>query len=114
ELLNTFQGPLYALLGYRDTAPMDSGGGDQIAIEMAQAIIDTLGDDWDSYARKWCEINAKYPQTRTAAAIDNAGYWYINQKMAPGSHTHDARTMTGYDASKAEGTVMGPGPIPTK
>jgi hypothetical protein len=113
DLLTSQKGPLIAILGYRDTAPMDSGGGDQIAVEMAQAMIDTLGDDWDSYARKWCEINAKYKQTRTAAAIDNAGYWYINQRLAPGSHTHAERPLTGYDKNKAEGTVMGPGPIPT-
>ncbi len=56
--------------------------------------------------RKWVEINAKHPQTRTAAAIDNAGYWYINQKMAPASHTHEARTLSGYDPKKAEGTVI--------
>src|SRR5262249_17949035 len=113
DLLTSQKGPLIAILGYRDTAPMDSGGGDQIAVEMAQAIIDTLKDDWDSYARAWCEINAKYPQTRTAAAIDNAGYYYINQKMAPASHTHEKRPLAGYDSTKPEGTVIGPGPIPT-
>ena len=74
---------------------------------MAQAMIHTLGDDWDAYARKWIEINAKYPQTRTAAAIDNAGYWYVNQKWAAGSHTHAARTLSSYEANKPEGTVMG-------
>src|SRR5262249_25840587 len=107
------QGPLVAILGYRDTAPMDSGGGDQIALEMAQAMIDTLGDDWNAYARKWLEINAQDPQTRAAAGLDHAGYWYINQKMAPASHTHEARPLSGYDPKKAEGTVIGPGPIPT-
>jgi len=34
DLLNLTQCPLLAILGYRDTAPMDSGGGDQIAPEM--------------------------------------------------------------------------------
>ncbi len=51
DLLTSQQGPLIAILGYRDTAPMDSGGGDQIALEMAQAMIDTLGDDWNAYAQ---------------------------------------------------------------
>jgi hypothetical protein len=113
DLLTSQKGPLVAILSYRDTAPMDSGGGDRIALEMAQAMIDTLGTNWDAYARKWLEINAKYPQTRTASAIDNAGYWYINQKMAPASHTHEARPLAGYDPKKPEGTVIGPGPIPT-
>jgi hypothetical protein len=113
DLLTSQKGPLVAILGYRDTAPLDSGGGDQIALEMAQAMIHTLGTDWNAYARKWLEINAKHPKTRTAAAIDNAGYWYINQKMAPASHTHEARPLSGYDPNKAEGTVIGPGPIPT-
>jgi hypothetical protein len=113
DLLTSRNGPLVAILSYRDTAPMDSNGGDQVALEMATAMIDTLGNDWNSYARKWCEINAKHKQTRTAAAIDNAGYWYINQKMAPASHTHEARLLLGYDPKKPEGTVIGPGPIPT-
>jgi hypothetical protein len=112
KLLTSQEGPLLAILGYRDTAPMDSGGGDQIAKEMAQAIIDDLGDDWSRYARKWCEINAKYKQTHTASAVDNQGYYYINSKMAPASHTHAARKMPGFDATKPEGAVIGPGPIP--
>ena len=112
ELLTSRKGPLLAILGYRDTAPLDSGGGDTVALEMAQAMIDTLGNNWAAYARKWIEINAKYPQTRTAAAIDNAGYWYVNQKWAAGSHTHAARTLSSYDPSKPEGTVMGPVQLP--
>jgi hypothetical protein len=113
DLLTSRKGPLIAILGYRDTAPLDSGGGDQIALEMAQAMLDTLGEKWNDYARKWLDINAKYPQTRTAAAIDNAGYSYINQKMAPASHTHEERMMTGYNPKMAEGAVIGPGPVPT-
>jgi hypothetical protein len=111
DLLSSRKGPLVAILSYRDTAPLDSGGGDQIALDMAHAIVHTLGDNWDAYARKWLEINTKYRQTRTAAAIDNAGYWYINQKMAPASHTHAARQMAGYDPKKPEGAIIGPGPI---
>ena len=111
KLLFTHGGPLFAILSYRDTAPLDSGGGDQVAKEMAQAMT-KLGGDWDAYARTWVRINAKYPQTWTAAAMDGAGYWYINKKTAPASHTHDARPLPGYDPKKPEGTVMGPGPIP--
>jgi hypothetical protein len=74
---------LYAILGYRGTAPLDSIGGDQIAVEMAQAMVKSLGTNWKAYAPKWLEINAKYPLTRTAAAIDTAGYWYINLKQEP-------------------------------
>jgi hypothetical protein len=113
DLLTSRKGPLFALLSYRDTAPMDSNGGDDVAVEMAQVMIDTLKTDWAAYPRAWLEINAKRRQTRTAAAINNAGYWYINQKMAPASSTHPARPMRGYDPTKPEGTVMGPGPLPT-
>ena len=59
DLLTSHRRPLLAILGYRDTAPMDSGGGDQIAKEMAQAtILKTWATDLSRYARKWCEINA--------------------------------------------------------
>lgn len=113
ELLTSRQGPLLAILGYRDTAPLDSGGGNDVAVEMAQAMLDTLRNDWAAYPRRWLEINAKRPQTRTAAAIDNNGYWYINQKMAPGSHTHEARQLAGYDPKLPEGAIIGPGAVPS-
>jgi hypothetical protein len=79
---------------------------------MAKAIVKDLGTNWDAYARRWVEINAKLPQTRTAAAMDGAGYWFINKKIEPATSTHRARTLAGFDASKPEGTIMGPGPIP--
>jgi hypothetical protein len=111
KLLFLHGGPLFAILSYRDTAPLDKNGGDQVAKEMAEAII-KLGDDWDAYAPKWMEINAKRQQTWTAAAMDSAGYWYINKKMAPASSTHPARPLPGFKSDKKEGTIMGPGPIP--
>jgi hypothetical protein len=113
KLLFTQGGPLYAILSYRGTAPMDSNGGNLIAKEMAKAIVKDLRDDWDGYARRWVEINARYPQTRTAAAMDSSGYWYINQKMESATSTHGARELGGYDPRKPEGTIMGPGPIPS-
>jgi hypothetical protein len=117
KLLKAEGGPLVAILGYRGTAPLDrmgtgQVGGDQIAVEMAQAMIDVLKDDWKSYARKWVEINAKYPLTRTAAAMDARGYWYINQEKEPASHTHGERKLPGYDPKKPAGALMGPGPVP--
>jgi hypothetical protein len=117
KLLISKKGPLTAILSYRGTAPMDNMGakkigGNRIAEEMAQAMIDNLGTNWKAYARRWLEINAKYPITRTAAAIDTAGYWYINQKMEPASHTHEARPLPGFDENIPEGTIVGPGPAP--
>jgi hypothetical protein len=112
KLLLRKGGPLFAILSYRGTAPLDKNGGDLIALEMAKAIVKDLGHNWDAYARRWVEINAKLPQTRTAAAMDGAGYWFINQKMEAATHTHGARKLGGYDPSKPEGTIMGPGPIP--
>jgi hypothetical protein len=117
KLLKSEGGPLKAILGYRGTAPMDrmdggQAGGDQIALEMAQAMLDSLKTDWGSYARKWVEINAKYPSTRTAAAMDEKGYYYINKEMEPASHTHRARRLGGYISGRSEDTIFGPGPIP--
>ncbi len=116
QLLKKEGGPLRAILGYRGTAPsdkMDKGqaGGDQIAHEMAMAMLD-LGNDWGSYAQKWIEINAKHPLTRTAAAMDDKGFYFINLEKEPAAHTHEERALPGYDPNKPEGALMGPGPIP--
>jgi hypothetical protein len=112
KLLMRKGGPLFAILSYRGTAPLDKNGGDLVALQMAKAIVKDLGTNWDAYARRWVEINARLPQTQTAAAMDGAGYWFINKQMEPATHTHRARTLGGYVASKPEGTIMGPGPIP--
>jgi hypothetical protein len=112
ELLTSEKGPLVAILGYRGTAPYDKDGGNDVALEMAQAMLDTLGSDWKAYARKWLQINAKRRQTWTAAAIEKEGFSYINLKEEPASHTHPALPLPGYDANKPEGAVIGPGPIP--
>jgi hypothetical protein len=72
-------GSLKAILGYRGTAPLDEAGGNQIAQEMAQAMIG-LGDDWDKYAQIWMEINHRHPLGGTAAAMDDQGnYWFLNR-----------------------------------
>src|SRR5262249_9735969 len=82
RLLCSDEGPLVALLGYRDLAPLDSGGGDVVAERMAQAMARELKDDFGiRYTQKWLEINQRYGEsTWTAAAIDLQGYWYINKK----------------------------------
>jgi hypothetical protein len=111
-------GPLVAILGYRDTAPsdrMDKGkvGGEQIARDMANAVVNGLGDHWDQYARTWLDINQKYGYlTGTAAAVDVNGYWFINQKMSPAAHTHEERPLPGFVPGPDEGKVFGPGPVP--
>ncbi len=76
-------------------------------------MVKSLGDQWDKYARKWVDINAQYPLTRTAAAIDSKGYWYINKKTAPVSHTADAHPLPGYDSTLKEDHIMGPGDPPS-
>jgi hypothetical protein len=117
KLLKKEGGPLSAILSYRGTAPLDQmgsgqAGGDQIAREMAKAMLDGLKNDWGSYAHKWIEINARYPLTRTAAAMDDKGYYYINTAKEPKSHTHGERPLPGYDGNKPEGALVGPGPVP--
>jgi hypothetical protein len=113
KLLKSEGGPLTAILGYRGTAPMDQmdgdrAGGDKIAEEMAQAMLDVLKRDWGSYARKWVEINARHPLTRTAAAMDEKGYYYINLEYEPASHTHGEEKLPGFDKNLDEGTLMLP------
>jgi hypothetical protein len=114
KLLWDREGPLQAILGYRDTAPLDASanGGNDVARAMAVAIANGLGDRWDQYARKWLEINARHPITYTAAAIDLQGYWYINMKEIRDSHTGKMRDMDNYDSSKTVGNIIGPLPLP--
>jgi hypothetical protein len=118
KLLKKEGGPLDAILGYRGTAPMDrmSGGqvgGDQIASEMAQLMLDSLKDDWGSYAKKWVEINAKYPWTRTATAMDEKGYYYINHEKDYASHLHGKDDLPGFDPTPSKlDAVVGPTAIP--
>ncbi len=101
--------PLTAILGYRATAPSDAAGGTQIAISMADAMINSLGTHWDQYALQWMKINLNFgsPYTRTAAALDTSGYFRINQKMDPGSATHDKWPMPGFDQPLFD-SVRGP------
>jgi hypothetical protein len=113
-LLDGKGGPLVAILGYRDTAPMDEDLGNQVAEEMARAMIG-LRDKFKDYPRKWMEINRKYESTWTAAAISTEGFFFINAKTAAASHTHGARDLPGFNKAVPEGTVVGPvsaAPVP--
>ena len=100
------------ILGYRATAPLDDPMGNRIAKEFAEQIVGGLGTNYDKYARAWLEINAKYESTRTAAAIDNKGYWYINHppKTKPGQPVNPE--AYGYDSTKPDNSVLGPFKIP--
>jgi hypothetical protein len=110
--------PLTAILGYRATAPSDAAGGTQIAVSMADAMNKSLGTHWDQYALQWMTINLNFgsPYTRTAAALDRNGYFRINQKMDPGSATHDEWPMPGFDQdlfNTLKGpSIIGPAPVP--
>ena len=112
ELLTSKQGPLFVILGYRATAPLDDPMGNRIAREFAEQIVGGLGMNYDKYARVWLEINAKYESTRTAAALDNKGYWYINHppKTKPGQPVNPE--AYGYDSTKTDNSVLGPFKIP--
>ena len=116
RLLWCADGPLFAILGYRDTAPLDAGGGNAVAEKMALAMV-TLRDDWDAYAMKWMQINqSNGPTTWTAAAIDCNGYYYINKKEIRDSHTHKIRPLRGgrylekdqLGKKVKEGDIIGP------
>lgn len=112
ELLTSKQGPLFSILGYRATAPLDDPMGNLIAREFAQQIVGGLGKNYTKYARAWLEINAKYESTRTAAAIDNSGYWYINHppKTKPGQPRNPE--AYGYDPNEPDNAILGPFKIP--
>jgi hypothetical protein len=85
---------------------MDSLGGEQVARDMAKEIVTSLGDNWSAYPSKWMEVNKKYPLARAAAAIDKNGYWYLNAKTEPASHTHEERPLPGYDPTLGEREVV--------
>ena len=61
-----------------------------------------LGNDWGKYAYKWMQINARFRDTWTAAALDSSqGDHYLNN---PGG--------LGYDKKRPDGAIMGPYGIP--
>jgi hypothetical protein len=104
KLLNNQEGPLFAILGYRFSAPLDAAGGNRIAKEMGEAAKE-LGQQWWKYARKWMEINAKYENTLAAAAFDtDEGYYYLNIDTIPGSDP--PVPCPGYDPHYPKKTVM--------
>jgi hypothetical protein len=111
KLLTQKDGPLLAILGYRYRAPLDEPWGNLIADEMAKAIVDDLGTDWDRYTRKWLEINSRHQICWTAAAFDKQGYWYINNNSTSGGHNQPI-VPVGFDHKQKPGTIMGPFPIP--
>jgi hypothetical protein len=88
RLLCSNDGPLYAVLGYRDLAPLDSGGGNEVADRMGQAMARLDPEkQWDRFAPTWMRINQQLGErTWTASAIDLRGYWYINKKEIRDSH----------------------------
>ena len=101
-----------AILSYRDTAPLDSEGGTQIAVSMAQAIISSPKAKWEDYPKMWMDINHNNPSTLTAAAVDVNGYWFINHEFAPASSTHDMRPLPGFESKLGDRVVVGPGRVP--
>jgi hypothetical protein len=111
KLLSKYGGPLHAILGYRYRSPADFMGGDTVAAAMAQAIVGSLGSGWDSYARKWLEINVRDQRCWGAAAFDNNGYWYINTLATEGANGTPIQAG-GYDSKQKQGTIMGPFPLP--
>jgi hypothetical protein len=56
NLLTDKGGPLSAVLGYRNTAPLDKDGGEAVAAAMGKRIAG-LGDKWADYPRAWMEVN---------------------------------------------------------
>jgi len=84
-------GPLAAILGYKDQAPLDNPTGKEIATRMGSAIPDGgLGDkDW---VPTWLEINAEYRDghnTRNAVGMDAAGYTEIVEPKSSMYSTKD-------------------------
>jgi len=76
KLLTTNGGPLTALLGYSDLAPLDAHGGDDIASEMGARIAGGSRN----YVRDWLEVNANH-RAWNAVAMDTGGYWWVTQDV---------------------------------
>jgi hypothetical protein len=90
KLLSSNQGPLTAVLGYSNTAPPDSGGGEAVARDMAKRMA-VLGDKWSEYPRAWMEVNkANYKPEHpwsllaNASALDAAGSWHMSTRPGGG------------------------------
>jgi hypothetical protein len=89
-------GPLTAILGYKDKAPLDNPTGKKIAERMGRATPDGgLGDkDW---VPTWLEINAEYRDghnTWNAVGMDAAGYTEIVEPKSSMYSTKDYEFKT--------------------
>jgi hypothetical protein len=80
-------GPLVCLLGYRTRVGLDTtGGGHEVAVEMARRITGGLGTNYEAYPKAWLDVNLKLAKgagerhrLRGACALDNrsGGYHVI-------------------------------------
>jgi OmpA family len=79
-LLRDSGGPLTAILGYRDKAPIDNPTGKQIAAQMGTKIAAGLAEH--QWVPAWLKINAEHPGQHTwnAVGMDESGYWWIHKK----------------------------------
>jgi hypothetical protein len=95
QFLWTNDGPLVAILGYRDLTPWDKQGGNAVAQEIGEFLAKTPRENWDALPLEWLRINKKNPLTRTAAAIDSKGYYYINLEQVWDYHIGKNRAPRG-------------------
>jgi OmpA family protein len=79
-LLRDSGGPLTAILGYRDKAPIDNPTGKQIAAQMGAKIAAGLAKD--QWVPTWLKINAEHlgHHTWNAVGMDDSGYWLIHKR----------------------------------
>lgn len=100
RLLSTHGGPCSTLLGYDDSAPLDSQAGNGVAGEIGRTILRGLGSD--DLVREWLSINGRRRQWN-ACAINTRGYWAVDPSRFLG-----VGPASDFDASR---DIKGPTPL---
>jgi hypothetical protein len=77
NLLQSKGGPLEAILGYADEAPLDPNGGNDIATAMGKRAAggSLRGHQW---VQAWLDVNGRF-HAWNAVGMDSQGYWSIDK-----------------------------------
>jgi hypothetical protein len=104
KLLKGKGGPLDVILGYEAGAPLDSNGGNDIALAMGKRVTASMTED--QWVRDWLDINGTF-RAWNAVGFNSHGRWWID----PSSASKVWHKLPG-TSNSVSFDIEGPEPIP--